>query len=141
MAIGAAAFFIAATVVQTNEAKKREKRTIQAQEKAGKVEAAVRANEARRSRRDQIRELRRRQGQVENIAAGSGQTESSAAIAGTSSLQADFGVNLGTINSILSEGNAKTVAQQDIFNANRKSGMEVISGLGAQISGAFVGKG
>lgn len=135
----AAGVTLGALFITTNEQRKREKRVERANEQARQVDAAVRANEARRSRREQVRETRVRQANIENQAAVGGQTESSAAIAGSASLQAQLGTNVGTIGNVLSEGNIKSSAQQDIFKANRRSGLEVISGVTTNFASRFIG--
>lgn len=110
------------------EQKKREERTAEAQERSARVEIATRASEARKSRREQIREARVRQAEIENISATSGQTGSSAAVAAGASLQARLGTNIGAINTRLLSENLRTEAEQDIFEASRRSTGEIVSG-------------
>lgn len=111
----------------------RARRVDKAQKKRSEVETAVRANEARRSRRAQIKEARIRQSQIENISASTNQTASSAAIAAGDSLQANLGTNVGTIGTSLLTSKAKSLADSDVLDANRRSGVELVSGLALDI--------
>lgn len=113
------------TAVSIHEQEKRADRVEAAQKRAGNVEAAQRADQARKSRRAQIREARIRQAEIENVAAAGGQTTSSAAVAAQGSLQAQLGSNVGDIATALTFGSAKSKAQQDIFEASRKSKLEL----------------
>lgn len=122
------------TLISINEQKKREKRVSQAQARAREVETATRANEARRARREQVREARIRQAEIENQAAVGGQTGSSAAIAAGSSLQGRLGTNIGSIQEALAFGSAQSNAEQDIFEAGRKSNIELFTEAGFQIA-------
>ena len=131
--MGFTAAFVAVSVIGISEQKKRDKKVARAQNEAREVETAERANQARRSRREQIREARLRQAEIENTAAISGQTGSSAAIAAGSSLQAKLGSNTGSIQEALAFGGAKSAAEQGIFDANRKSGIEILAGGTQQV--------
>ncbi len=126
---------VALTVININEQSKRADKVEAAQKSATAVERAQQANQARRSRREQVREALVKQGENENTAATAGQTDSSAAVAAGDSIEARLGTNLGTINQALQFSSAKTSAQQDIFEANRKSTAEIVSGAAINIVG------
>lgn len=133
-----AAIFVGGSILSSREAKKREKRTRAAQEQQTQVETANRAAEASRARRTQVREARRKQADIENIAATSGQTGSSAAIAAKGSIAASLGSNVGDIQTSLAEGSAVSRAQQDVFDADKKSDLERIAGISTSVSGRFI---
>lgn len=116
----------ALTVVTLVEGKKREKRVDEAQEQRANVEGATRAEEARVSRRQQVREARVRAGEVENVSAVTQQTGSSAAIAGIDDIGSNLATNLGKINTAVTASELKSSAEQDIFDANRKSTLEIL---------------
>jgi len=137
--VGAAVAIGGLLLINVNEQKKRERDTNQAQQRAAEVESAARADEARRSRRQQVREARIRQAEIQNTAAGAGQTGSSAAISAGDSLQSQLGTNIGSINAALMTGTAKTIAQQDIYNASRPSTTELLSGAGLQLGASYLG--
>mgnify|MGYP000450896683 FL=1 len=120
--------FIAVSFISITEQQKRADKVEAAQERAGKVESAARANDARKARREQIREARIRQAEIKNESAATGQTGSSAAVAAGDSLQAQLGTNIGSIQEALQVSSAQTNAQQDIFKAERKSSTELASG-------------
>lgn len=130
--MGFTAAFVAVSVIGISEQRKRDKRVSQAQKQAALVEHAERTDQARKSRRDQIREARIRQAEIENTSASGGQTGSSAAIAAGDSLQTQLGTNIGNVNKALAFGGAKSDAQQNIFDANRKSGIELLANTGQQ---------
>jgi hypothetical protein len=75
-----------------------------------------------------------------NQAASTGQTGSSAAIAAGDSLTNQFATNMGTIGTALATGEAKSIAEQNIFDANRKSNLELFAGAGMNIAGMYAGK-
>ena len=120
--------FVAVSFISITEQQKRADKVEAAQERAGKVESAARANDARKARREQVREARIRQAEIENVSAATGQTGSSAAVAAGDSLQAQLGTNIGSIQEALQVSSAQTNAQQDIFKAERKSSTELASG-------------
>jgi len=128
MAASGGVIIAAATVGSVIEQRNRAKRVEDKQETAANVEVATRAEEARVSRRQQIREARVRQGEVENIAASTNQQGSSAAVAAGDDLSANLASNVGRINTGVTTGALKSKAEQDIFDANRKSGLEILSG-------------
>jgi hypothetical protein len=137
--MGVTAAVVATTIVATSEARKREKRVERRQKEAQAVERAERASQATRARRQAVREARIRRAEVEQQAATGGQTGSSAAVAASDSLTAQLGSNIGTIGTSLATGEAKSIAEQNIFDANRKSNLEVIAGVGTQIGSRFIG--
>jgi len=139
MGISAAVAFVATTAVTVHEGRKREKRVAARQKEAQAVETAQRASEATRARRKQVREARLRRAEVENQAGTGGQTGSSADIAAGDSLTNQFGSNVGAIGTALAKGGLKSQAQQNIFDANRKSDLEVLSGFAASTSSKFIG--
>ena len=126
--MGVTAAIVGTTAVSITEQRKREKRVSREQEQLGRVESATRAHEARKSRREQVREARIRQAEVENISAAGGATGSSAAIAAEGSLQSKLGSNIGEISTALAFGGAKSDREQAVLDANRKSGLELVSG-------------
>lgn len=130
----------AGLLISTNEASKREKRVARQQEQARNVERAQRASEATQARRKQVREARLRRAEVENVAAASGVTGSSAAVAAGDALQNQLGSNVGDIGSALAFGEARSIAEQNILNANRKSGLEIWSSVGTQFALSRFGK-
>lgn len=132
--MGFTAAFAAVTAVSLMEQKKTARDTRQAQKEAGAVEGAQRADQARVARREQVREARVRQAELENAAAVGGQTTSSAAVAGASSLQSQLSSNIGSINTALSFGTARSDAEQSILDAQRKSGLQLAADTGIQIA-------
>lgn len=130
--------FVAATGVSIVEEKRREKRVNEAQEKAAASEGATRAYEARKSRRQQIREARIKQAEIENQAAVTGQEGSSAAVAAGDSLQAQLGSNIGSINTALASGQAKTEAELDIFKAGKSSDLSRVAGVVGSVAGSKI---
>ena len=126
---------IGLTLISANEQKKREKETRAAQERAAAVERAERASQATRERRKQVRQARIRRAEVQNQAAVGGQTGSSAAVAAQGSLTTQMGTNIGSIGTALATGEAKSIAEQNIFEANRKSNLEIFSGAGLNLIG------
>jgi hypothetical protein len=128
---------IGLTLYTVNEQEKRASRVEKEQKAARRVEAAERANQARKSRREQVREARIRQAQIENQSATAGQTGSSAAIAAGDSLTAKLGTNIGNINEALAFGSAKSTAEQNILDANRKSTGEILGGVGIQAANIY----
>lgn len=134
----AAAVTIGSTFIAVNEGRKREKRTIEAQKEAQEVERATQANQARLSRRKSVREARLKRSQIENLAISRGQETSSAAIAAGGSLQTQLGSNIGNLQDALAFADAGFTAQQNVFDASRKSGLEVLSGATAQFAGQLI---
>lgn len=130
--------FVAATGVSMMEESAREERINKAQEKAATVEGATRAYEARKSRRQQIREARVREAEVENVAAQTGQQGSSAAVAASDSISAQLGSNIGSINTALATGSAKTAAEMDIFEAGKSSDLSRVAGITASVAGSKI---
>ena len=137
--MGVSAAIGIATFISVTEGRKRERKVARAQKEAQAVERAQRATEATRARRQQVREARLRRAEVQNEAASTGQTGSSAAIAAGDSLTNQLGSNIGTIGTSLATGEAKGIAQQNIFDADRKSNLEVISGAAANYGSRFIG--
>lgn len=133
MAISAAAV-VATTFISVNEAKKREKRVAQQQERLRKEESARQSFEARKVRRAQIREARLKQAQIEAQAQATGTEQSSAAVAAESSLSTQLGTNVGDINTALSFSRAKSEIEGDIFKASQKGDLERIANIGQQVA-------
>jgi hypothetical protein len=125
-------------LISTNEARNREKRVAKRNEEAKAVERAERASQAATARRQQVREARLRRAEVMNVAAGGGVEQSSAAIAATGALQQQLGTNLGNINTALGFGEAKSISEQNILDASRKSGLEIWSGVASQFGSQFI---
>ena len=126
-------------LVSTNEARRREKNVAKRQEEARGVERAERASQAAQSRRKQVREARLRRAEVQNQAAVTGTEGSSAAIAGQDALQRQLGANVGDIGRALAFGQAKSTSEQNILDANRKSGLEVWSSAATRFGSNFIG--
>ena len=137
--MGVSAAIGIATFVSVSEGRRREKKVARAQEEAQAVERAQRATEATRARRKQVREARLRRAEVQNVSASTGQTGSSAAIAAGDSLSNQMGSNIGAIGTALATGEAKGIAQQNIFDADRKSNLEIFSGAAANYGSRFIG--
>lgn len=140
--MGAAAvpILIGLTGINIIEQKKRARDISRAQEKQTQIESAIRGEEARKARREQIRAARIKQSQIENIAANAGQTESSAAIATTGSLQTKLGTNIGNINEALASSGLLSRARQDVLNASQPSNLELFSGAGIDIASIYASK-
>ena len=138
MAIGAAAVFVGATVFGAVEARKREKRTQAAQERATRTEVAISQHQARQATRRQIREARVQRAQVEAQALASGQGGSSAAIASQGSLQTQLAQNVGTIQTATATSGVKHAAEMDIFRASQKSDLERLAGVTQSVSSRFI---
>jgi len=133
--------FVALTAINLQEQRKREKRVIRRQDEARNVERAQRASEATRSRRQQVREARVRRAEVLNLAGTGGQTGSSAAVAASDTLQRQLATNIGAIGTSLATGEAKSIAEQNIFTAGRASFLEKTSAIGQSMFGAAVSSG
>jgi len=131
--------YVGATALGIRESKKRESRVETRQKEAKNVERAQRASEATRSRRQQVREARIRRAEVMSKAATGGQTGSSAAIAAGDVLQGQLGRNVGTIGTALATGEARGIAEQNIFTAGRKSMLELVSGVGQTAAASYLG--
>ncbi len=59
-------------------------------------------------------------------------------IAAGDTLQGQLGRNVGTIGTALATGEAKSIAEQSILDANRKSGLEILSGVSTQFGSKFI---
>ena len=131
--MGATTAAVTTMGISIHEQKKREERVSAQQQRLSAVETATRAHQARKSRREQVREARVRQAEIENISAAGGATGSSAAIAAKGSLQTQLGTNIGDISTALAFGGAKSAAEQGIYDASKKSSLEVASGMALNI--------
>lgn len=100
------------------DAKKRNKKSNEAQQRKLVAEKAIRAERAVRERRKQVRTARTQQSQIEAQSVGqgsSGANNASAAVSG------NLAENLGEINTSLATGEIIQQADTDINNASQQS--------------------
>ena len=115
--IGAAIIGAGATAYSVSEQNARADELKDAQEKQQRLESAMSNEKAARERRAQIREARIQRAMVENTAATTDQSGSSAAVVGGQAATQQAGVNIGNINTALSQSKILGRAQQDVANA------------------------
>jgi outer membrane receptor for Fe3+-dicitrate len=121
--------------VGANEARKARKETAKENKKLRALEQAQVADNAARSRRQQIREQRAASAKIENTAAASGQLESSAVISSIAGVQAQTNEGIGQINQAVGLGQMQSRLQENIFNAQQPSDLAIaVDVLGAGLS-------
>ncbi|RKX65861.1 MAG: hypothetical protein DRP42_04140 [Tenericutes bacterium] len=103
--------------------KRREDETNQAQVNQQNIERKIRAEQATRERREQIRSARMLSANAEAASVAQGGPSSGSANT-KAGIQGDFSSNMADINFGMATGNIMSTAQQDTMNAGRPSTFE-----------------
>ncbi len=140
MAVSAVYAIIAvAGVASAVDARKQAKK---AQRKAGElrgVEQAQAADQAARSRRQQIREARIAAAKQANVAAAADMTGSSAVIAAQAGVQAQANEGIGQINATLGYSALQSKLSNDIFNLQQPTDTQLAAGVIQTIGSGYTG--
>ena len=123
-----AAFAIGSFAFNVLEGKKRRSDVIEAQDIQTETERAVRAEQAGRGRRKQIRQSNILQAQAEAIQfSQAGQVAGGTSGGVSSAIQANLGRNLSSINFAQASGSALSRARSDVLNAGRPSTLGLVN--------------
>lgn len=120
---------IAISAASAADAHNRARRAENKQDELNRIQQAQSADQAARERRKQIRQQLSAQAQIENAAAAQGQSGSSAPMSGIANVQSQVSQNIGDINTATAYGQAKGEVQQDIFNLQQPSNVQLAAGV------------
>jgi len=120
------AFLVVSTVFGISEAKKKEKRVIEAQEKQQRIEKGIQQEQASRERRKQVRLATAQRAQADAGAfAESGSVGANTGV--NDAIGSNLARNFSSINFALQSSNAVSAAQQNVANAGRTSTAALIN--------------
>lgn len=136
-AFGALVAGAAGTAYSAIEQKKQAGALRDAQKDKQKLEIAMQNEQAARDKRSQIREARIQRAVVQNTAASTGQTGGSAAITGGQAATQQAGINIGNINTSMSNANIMGKANQNIADASSAT-PSIMSSLAGSLGGTLM---
>ncbi len=141
-----AALSALSTGVKVFGSKRREDEINEAQQKKEASDRIIRAEQAGRIRRRQIKQGQIANSQIEAAALAGGSPGSSGQTNATSAVQSNVATNISDLNTGLATGNINASLNANISNAGKKTDFEIFNdiaspalniGLGNQISKAF----